>query len=348
MKHGSVDGRKARCCCQRPSIQTRPEHHEVYDRRGKVTTTLRSARPQAFIGYGTVAGSNPTTYESTVTQTYDAGDRRTKAVDTKAGTVTYTHDGLDRILSEVSPQGTISYTYDAAGRRTGMSASGQAAITYTYDDANRVTGVTQGTNNVGLSYDASGRRSALTLPNGVVVEYGYSRASQINSLKFKRGAELLGDLLYEYDAAGRRVKVGGSYSLTELPQPLTSAAHNAANQLTQRGGANLTYDANGNLTSDGTNTYTWDARNALASIGGGTTPLPYDVWFRRSVSKTVCGRRRSISTTAASHTGEGRRSPSRMDGRLDESFSLKPPRAQQSLFSDAGHDAALWMRGHGN
>jgi RHS repeat-associated protein len=308
------------------------------DRRGKVTTYTYDPRGRmTFIGYGAVAGTKATTYESAVTHTYDAGDRLTKAVDTKAGTVTYTHDGLDRILSEVTPQGAISYTYDAAGRRTGMSASGQPAVTYTYDDANRVTGITQGTDSVGLSYHASGRRSALTLPNGVVVEYGYSRASQITSLKFKRGAELLGDLVYEYDAAGRRVKVGGSYSLTDLPQPLTSAAHNAANQLTQRGGANLTYDANGNLTSDGTNTYTWDARNKLASIGGGTTAsFLYDAFGRR-VSKTVGGQATEYlydGVNVIQEKAGGSPSANILMGGVDEAFSRTTAAGTQSLLSD--------------
>ena len=146
----------------------------------------------------------------------------------------------------MNPQGTLNYTYDVAGRRATMSVTGQSAASYTYDDANRVTGITQGANNVGLTYDTSGRRATLTLPNGIVVEYGYSQASQLTSLKYKKGTELLGDLLYEYDAAGRRVKAGGSYSRTDLPQSLTSATYNVANQLTQRGASNLTYDANGN------------------------------------------------------------------------------------------------------
>ena len=79
---------------------------------------------------------------------------------------------------------------------------------------------------------------------------------------------MLGDLSYEYDAAGRRVKMGGSYARQSLPPSLTSTTHNDANQLTQRGTLTLSYDDNGNLTSDGVNTYTWNARNQLQSMSG--------------------------------------------------------------------------------
>jgi hypothetical protein len=74
--------------------------------------------------------------------------------------------------------------------------------------------------------------------------------------------------MYAYDLAGRRTGVGGTYARTGTPQAASAATYNANNQLTQRKGASLTYDANGNLTSDGTNTYTWNARNQLVAISG--------------------------------------------------------------------------------
>src|SRR2546427_2696787 len=81
----------------------------------------------------------------------------------------------------------------------------------------------------------------------------------------------LGDLAYEYDIAGRRTSIAGSFARTGLPQPLTSAAYNANNQITQWGSASFTYDANGNLTNDGAQTYNWNARHQLASLSGSVT-----------------------------------------------------------------------------
>jgi RHS repeat-associated protein len=73
-----------------------------------------------------------------------------------------------------------------------------------------------------------------------------------------------------------------------MPQTLTSATYGTSNRLTQRAGANLSYDENGNLTNDGTNTYTWNARNQLVSISGSglAASFQYDSFGNR-YNKTV-------------------------------------------------------------
>ncbi len=43
-----------------------------------------------------------------------------------------------------------------------------------------------------------------------------------------------------------------SFARTGLPQPVSAATYDQANELTTWGSATLTYDANGNLTNDGT------------------------------------------------------------------------------------------------
>jgi YD repeat-containing protein len=65
-------------------------------------------------------------------------------VDSIAGTITRTYDGLNRLTSETTPQGSVSYTYDAAGRRTSMTVFGQPTVNYSYDNANRLLQITQG------------------------------------------------------------------------------------------------------------------------------------------------------------------------------------------------------------
>src|ERR1051326_3921984 len=135
----------------------------------------------------------------------------------------------------------------------------------------------------------AGRRATVTLPNSVVKEYSYDAASQLTSLTYRYGSTTIGDLTYSYDQSGRRKTMGGSLARTGLPQPLSSVTYNAANRLTQRGAANLFYDANGNLTNDGTNTYTWDARNHLVGISGAVSAnFQYDPFGRR-VSATING-----------------------------------------------------------
>ncbi|MGH2459982.1 MAG: RHS repeat-associated core domain-containing protein, partial [Chloroflexota bacterium] len=227
---------------------------------------------------------------STTSYTYDAGDRTTRIVDSVSGTITPTSNHLDQLTQVTNPQGTVSYGYDPAGRRTSMTVAGQPAVAYSYDDANRLTQISQGTATVSFGYDAGNRRTSLTLPNGIAISYGYDQGSRLTGLTYTLGNNPLGDLSYSYDADGERLTMGGSFARTGLPQPVSAATYDQANELTQWGAATLTYDANGNLTNDGTNAYTWNARNQLASISGPSTvaSFNYDAVGHR-ISKTING-----------------------------------------------------------
>jgi YD repeat-containing protein len=55
-------------------------------------------------------------YESTISYTYDAGNRLTQASDSVAGNVNQGYDLLDRLTSEATTQGSVAYTYDAGDR----------------------------------------------------------------------------------------------------------------------------------------------------------------------------------------------------------------------------------------
>jgi RHS repeat-associated protein len=260
---------------------------KITDRRGKVTVyNYDSLGRRTFAGFGNVGGS----YESTVNFTYDNGNRLRQVTDSLSGTITLDLDELDSLTSIATPQGTVTYTNDDIGRRTGMSVPGQSAISYTYNDADQITSITQGSTVVSFAYDAANQLTRMTQPNGLVTDYEYDLASRLIGATYKNGSTVLGDLTYEYDAAGRRTKIGGTFARTNLPPSLASATYNDANRLTQRGSATFNYDAEGNLTSDGANTYTWDARNQLTSISGPglSVSFLYDSFGRRT-GKTVNG-----------------------------------------------------------
>jgi RHS repeat-associated protein len=255
---------------------------QVTDRKGQTTLYTNDALNRLTqVQY---ADSSTTTY------TYDSASRLTQIVDSISGIITYAYDNLDRVTGEATPQGTVSHTYDAAGRRTSMSVPGQATISYGYDNANRLTQITQGSAAVMFAYDAGGRRTSLTLPNGVITEYSYDSALQLTGITYKKGGVVLGNLVYGYDAAGKRTNIGGSFARTALPQALTTASYNAANQQTAFGAQSLTYDNNGNLTSDGVNTYMWNARDELVSMTGPglNASFQYDA-LRRRIGKTTSG-----------------------------------------------------------
>ena len=262
-----------------------------YDANGNRTQVTDHKGQVTIYAYDGLNRLTQITYDnnSTTTFTYNGANRITQAADSVAGTISYTYDDFDRVISQTSPQGTIGYTYDAAGRRTSMTVSGQSTVNYSYDNENHLTQITKGSATVTLAYDAIARRTSLTLPNGVVTQYTYDNASRVTAITYQNNSGTLGNLTYEYDAVGRRAKVGGTYARTNLPQPFASSTHNARNQLTQRGSQTFTYDANGNLLSDGVRTYTWNPRDQLASTSGaGSASFQYDAFGRR-VGKTVGG-----------------------------------------------------------
>jgi RHS repeat-associated protein len=270
------------------------------DRRGKVTSySFDALHRRTFAGFGTTVAGGMTTYESTITYSYDGAlpcgcggtsGRLAQVVDSLSGTVSYAYDNLDRITSETTPQGTIGYSYDAHGRRTSMTVGGQSSVSYDYDNADRLTQITQAASSVSVVYDNANKVTSITLPNGVISEYSYDAGSRLTGINYRKGATVLGNLTYEYEEAGRRTRIGGTYARTGLPQSLTSASYDTGNRQLGFGGQTLTYDANGNLTSDGTNSLTWDARNHLVSMTatGLNASFQYDALGRR-INKTVNG-----------------------------------------------------------
>ena len=227
---------------------------------------------------------------STISYEYDAANRLIAIDDSTSGTISRTYDGLGRLLSETTPSGTVGYTYDAAGRRATMTVPGQATTEYRVcDAANRLTTVTQGTDVVTMTYDVVNRRSSVALPNGMLVEYAYDEASQLTGLTFKQGAATVGTLTYTYDLAGNRTEIGGTWARAGLPQPVASAASDAANRLSDWAGLIFNYDANGQVVSDGQSTYSWNARNLLSSVSGPmAASYAYDGTGRRA-QKTLSG-----------------------------------------------------------
>ena len=262
---------------------------QVTDRNGKIATfTYDGLSRRTSAAYGqTLVGGNPSSPDATATYTFDAGNRLTLVADSVGGNISRTYDNLDRLSSETTPQGSVSYAYDAASRRTSMTVAGQTAVSYAYDNANRLTGITQGSAQVSFTYDADSRRASLTLPNGVATSYTYDVASQLTAISYVNGSTALGNLSYAYDAAGRRIQMGGTLANMTLPAAMSSATYDANNRLTSWGGVSLAYDNNGNLLSDGNLVYSWDSRNHLSALAGGATAtFTYDAAGRRS-SKTI-------------------------------------------------------------
>jgi YD repeat-containing protein len=221
------------------------------DRRGQVSGfTYDALNRRIRNGFGATLAS-PEAFESTISYSFDSGNRLVQAADSQNGTIIRSYDLLSRLVQEQTSQGTVSYSYDAAGRRTSMTVTGQPVVTYTYDNSNRLLQIQQGSQTVGFAYDASNRRTQTVLPNGVTINYGYDNANQLTAITYTKGPNTLGDLSYAYDASGRRIGFGGSFARTILPATVASGSYNVNNQLMQWVGQARVYDPNGNLTSDG-------------------------------------------------------------------------------------------------
>jgi RHS repeat-associated protein len=278
----------------RPATRTDPlQQGEIYSYDGLNNLTGlidRKGQPTAF-SYDALDRLQLTTFAdmSTVEFVYDAGDRLRQVIDSTAGAVVLEYDLLDRVTSETTPEGTVGYTYDADSRRSAMTVAGQPAVTYDYDAAHRLFGVHRDALTASITYDDADRRETVTLPNGLVTTYGWDAAGQLTGLTYTQSSTVLGTLTYDYDAAGNRIGVGGTWARTGLPAPVSSALYDAANRLVEWNGAALTYDDNGNLIGDGANTYTWNARDELVALSGGVTAaFEYDGMGRRR-SKNVAG-----------------------------------------------------------
>ncbi|MGF6724129.1 hypothetical protein P3T43_003496 [Paraburkholderia sp. GAS41] len=71
----------------------------------------------------------------------------------------------------------------------------------------------------------------------------------------------------------------------DLPQAVSDAQYNGANQLTRWAGKTLGYDLNGNLASDGANEYRWNAQNLLAQMVNGHRMQSF--WIGDELSFTI-------------------------------------------------------------
>ncbi|HVN63162.1 MAG TPA: RHS repeat-associated core domain-containing protein, partial [Candidatus Binataceae bacterium] len=289
-----------------------------HDRRG-VTTTYQydglNRRTLASFGTG---GSN------TISYGWDAANRLTSLVDSIAGAITRSYDGLDDLTSETTPQGAIGYTYDSARRRQTMTVAGQPQVGYSWDNANRLTNMAQNGASVSFTYDADDRRGSLTLPNGISLSYAYDADWRVAAQSWMAGLTQVADLEYIYDPDGRVIQKTGSLAQTQMPQAVSGNTFNAANEMLTFNGVPLTYDAAGNLTSDAQNTYSWDLRNHLSSISGGSSAsFLYDAFGRRAA--------KVINGTTTQFLYDGLNPVQELDG-------ASPPNPTASLLTGIGID----------
>lgn len=185
-----------------------------YDEAGRLTTVTTGGTPFAGATYdpagrlNTVTRYNGGVAGSTTAYGYDDADRltglttaqdgttlgdfqytyalngqvtgATEAIGGTSRTVSYTYDGLLRLVGAVAPGGSsYAYGYDLVGNRTSVALNGGTATTTSYDAADQASGRTyDGAGNLlsddtrTYTYDALGRLSSTTV-GGAATTYGY-------------------------------------------------------------------------------------------------------------------------------------------------------------------------------
>lgn len=186
----------------------------AYDFRGQLQTVTAWGGIDAN-GQG-VAGTTPSTTQSTTHYVYDATGQLLQTLDATGGVASYTYDGLGRLRTSTDALGNVAITsyddahnsttltlssglattssYDRAGRLTStlVSGSGQQVSQYYYDADNRLV-MTQDPTGVRawMLYDEAGRKVADVDGNGSLTEYVYNKNSLITqTIRYARPADL--------------------------------------------------------------------------------------------------------------------------------------------------------------
>jgi len=162
-------------------------------------------------------------------------------------TTTTAYDALNRPVLTTAPDGSRSRpSYDEAG----LMARVDVALAGTGDWQPYVTGIT---------YSAKGQREQISYGNGAVTDHGYDPLTQrLRSLRTVRGADVLQDLTYTYDATGNVTRI------TDAAQQTVFFRNTVVEP-----SATYTYDATYQLV-------TATGREHLGQLGDPVPPDPYD------------------------------------------------------------------------
>ncbi|MFJ9656992.1 LamG-like jellyroll fold domain-containing protein [Streptomyces griseoflavus] len=243
-----------------------------------------------LVGRLTSVGSGETLNPNTYTYN-DRGQLLT--ADGPAGSVNYAYDADGNMTARSDSKNTTSYGYDAAGRLewlwNGMTG---ADIWYEWDAAGRPVmeqyaiqpeGSTDWVESARRSfgYDGLGRLTddMVTTPDEVtdiaITRYAFDLDDRL-TWKGTTGTAGAGEHVYGYDQAGRLAywTGGGKTTLYEW---------DAAGNRVKAGSATATYDERNRLLTDGTSTYSYTPRGTLSSVKKGTDSraLTFDAFERK-------------------------------------------------------------------
>ena len=221
----------------------------AYDLRGLQTAALFASVSgtgitNTYDAVGRLASSSSTMGGTarTTAYVYDRNGNKTRLAYPDNRAFTFQYDGLNRLLSVVSPAGLVlsSYYFNNLGDLIARKSTPQANDSYAYDPAGRIS--------------ASFIDLAGSAQDGYF-EFQHNPANQMRT----------------------RIASNDIYANTAHYNVSRTYTTNGLNQYTVGGPAAFNYDANGNLTGDGAVTFAYDVENRLISAAGGrSATLTYD------------------------------------------------------------------------
>ena len=215
----------------------------------------------------------------TISYTYDGNDNVltvTEKAGDKTTVITRTYDKLNRVTSYDDGRGNkIGYAYDELGNLITLTYPNGEEVNYTYDKNGNILTMTDWKNRkTSYAYDENGRLIKTTRANGTVETRGYDKAGRLAEILDKKGDTEINRQQYTYDSSGNITEVKQLYA-GELDFTNTVSAkmtYDKNNRLLTYNGEDIQYDKDGNMTygplAGKMTTFTYDCRNRLVSAGG--------------------------------------------------------------------------------
>ena len=216
---------------------------------------------------------------------YDGNNNLTRVQSGGKQVSQYQYDKADQLTEVTQGSGKeaskTGYTYDPVGNLTSITNGNGKVTTYRYDE---LSNVVEKVNSLGdktqYSYDADNRLKEVAQANGKSIQYDYNKLDQLLQVNYSEKSD--GNVLYTYDADGRRVSMNDLTGQSDY-------SYNEDGEITgvRQGDGSLIkydYDAYGNIQkltyADGSDVhYTYDALDRLTKVvdkDNQTTSYTYD------------------------------------------------------------------------
>ncbi|WP_410531154.1 DUF6531 domain-containing protein [Streptococcus sp. LysM4] len=206
------------------------------------------------------------------TRTYDGNGNLTSVLSGSERIKSYSYDLKDQLISATQGLGdkasTSTYTYDAVGNVTSITNGNGKVTTYTYDQlSNVIERMTALGDKETYSYNINNQLEKVTKADGETITYDYNKLDQLLTVDYSKKED--GQVLYTYDADGRRVSMsdltGTTHYETNLEGEITGVRQGDGSVI------QYDYDDFGNIRQmtypDGsTVSYTYDELDRLTSV----------------------------------------------------------------------------------